>query len=209
MAFMTGNRLVTRTDYEYYLKNAHMTNTVGEDVVDVHCMNNWEYMAAFYKWFYDLGANGKLVEYADVLGNGLKSDPTRYLQKNNFIRYDYFYADAADANNIYIWLKTPDGNFDVAATTSNLNQQLHPIKIMTAEIVACKAIDVSFSICAAPYEYVLSHYLTDNVNAVAVFDENCESYVEVTLDDNAICVPSSLQSEIVNIILEAFDVNRC
>lgn len=121
MAFMTGNRLVTRTDYEYYLKNAHMTNIVGEDVVDVRCMNNWEYMASFYKWFYDLGANGKLVEYADALGNGIVSDPTRYLQKNNFIRYDYFYADAADANNIYIWLKTPDGNFDVAATTSNLN----------------------------------------------------------------------------------------
>ena len=61
MAFMTGNRLVTRTDYEYYLKNAHMTNIVGEDVVDVRCMNNWEYMATFYRWLYNMGSDGKLV----------------------------------------------------------------------------------------------------------------------------------------------------
>jgi len=209
MNFMAGNRLVTRTDYEYYLKSAHMVNVVGEDVVDVKCMNNWEYMASFYRWLYQLGVNGKLVEYADAVADPPRPSPDRYLQKANFIRYEYFYADAADANNIYIWLKTPSGGFDVARTTSNLNQQLQPIKVMTAEIVACKAIDVEFAVCAAPYEYVLKNYLGSGYDVQAGIDRQCESYIEVTLDDNAVCVPSSVKSDVREAILQAFDVNRC
>lgn len=44
--FKTGNRLITRSDYEYWVK----ANQNG--VVDVKCMNNWEYLATFYRWLY-------------------------------------------------------------------------------------------------------------------------------------------------------------
>jgi hypothetical protein len=62
--FTTGNRLVTKFDYEYYLKNTGVgSSIVGADIVDAKCMNNWEYLASFYKWLYDLGQNGKHIVY--------------------------------------------------------------------------------------------------------------------------------------------------
>lgn len=45
--FKTGNRLITAADYEYYIKNSYPS-----DIVDVKCMNNWEYVALFYRWLY-------------------------------------------------------------------------------------------------------------------------------------------------------------
>lgn len=208
--FTTGNRLVTRFDYEYYLKNTGIgSSIVGADIVDAKCMNNWEYLASFYKWLYDLGMNGKHIVYKSYLGNDLQATPTRYLKKSNFIRHDYFYADSSDANNLYLWMKTTNDNFEVDYATRQLNTTLGPIKLMTAELVACKAINVFFDICAAPEDYVLASYLGSNWEDDSVFDENNESYIEITLDDNAIYVTNSLQKEVCNIILDGFDINKC
>lgn len=184
---------MTRFDYEYYLKNTGIgSSIVGADIVDAKCMNNWEYLASFYKWLYDLGMNGKHIVYQSYLGNDLQASPTRYLKKSNFIRHDYFYADSSDANNLYLWLKTTNDNFEVDYATRQLNTTLGPIKLMTAELVACKAINVFFDICAAPEDYVLASYLGSNWEDDSVFDENNESYIEITLDDNAIYVTNSL-----------------
>lgn len=208
--FTTGNRLVTRFDYEYYLKNTGIgASIIGADIVDAKCMNNWEYLASFYKWLYDLGMNGKHIVYQNYLGNDFQAAPTRYLHKSNFIRHDYFYADSSDANNLYIWMKTTNDNFEVDYATRQLNTTLGPIKLMTAELVACKAINVFFDICAAPEDYVLASYLGSNWEDDSVFDENNESYIEITLDDNAIYVTNSLQKEVCNIILDGFDINKC
>ena len=86
---------------------------------------------------------------------------------------------------------------------------LGPIKLMTAELVACKAINVMFDICAAPEDYAIAAYLDGEDEEDVVFDENHESYIEITLDDNSIYVTSSLQKEICNIILDGFDINKC
>lgn len=80
---------------------------------------------------------------------------------------------------------------------------------MTAELVACKAINVLFDICAAPENYAIAAYLNDDWDEGVIFDENGESYVEITLDDNAIYVANSLQKEICDIILDGFDINKC
>jgi hypothetical protein len=48
--FKTGNRLITKNDYEYFFRNM-----VDKGVVDVKCMNNWEYMSTFFSWLYRLG----------------------------------------------------------------------------------------------------------------------------------------------------------
>ena len=206
--FTTGNRLVTRFDYEYYLKNArNSSELINCEIVDVKCMNNWEYMSHFYKWLYDLGQNGKLTQYKP---DEYQPNPTRYLQKNVFTRHEYFFADSADANNLYIWIKSATDSFEAASITQRLNAVLNPIKLMTAELVACKAINMKFDICAAPIDYVLDNYLKDDDYASdQQFDFQCQSYIEVTLDDNMLYVPSSLQQDICNIILSAFDVNKC
>lgn len=209
--FTTGNRLVTKVDYEYYLKNnANGISIVGADIVDVKCMNNWEYLASFYKWLYYLGTNGKRVYYASYLGNGYEASPQRYLTKENFLRYNYLYADSSDANNLYIWLKTTNDNFDSQLGTLYMNQLLGPIKLMTAELVVCKTINVTFDICAAPEEYAIAKYLNqDSQDNQTAFDEEIESYIEVTLDDNAIYVANSLQKEIYDIIVDGFNINSC
>jgi acyl-CoA synthetase (AMP-forming)/AMP-acid ligase II len=41
--FKTGNRLVTTADYEYYIRNRFRDN-----IVDVKCQNNWQYISTFY-----------------------------------------------------------------------------------------------------------------------------------------------------------------
>ena len=203
--FTTGNRLVTRFDYEYYLKNTRNSSAAfGCDIIDVKCMNNWEYLASFYKWLYTIGTDGKLVKY-----NIREASPSRYLSKDNFTRHEYFYADAADANNLYMWIKSTNDSFDAHNVTVSMNNVLNPIKLMTAELVACKAINVNFDICAAPDDYVIDHYLIDDFDTEVVFDEECESYIEVTLDDNTLFVSSTIQKQIFNIILDAFDVNKC
>lgn len=205
--FSTGNRLVTKFDYEYYIRNVASSKLGTSDLADVKCMNNWDYLATFYKWLYELGANGNFVKYADYLGISTTSSPTRYLSKDNFTRHDYFFADAADANNLYIWLKTSGANFDAATTSINLETVLNPIKLMTAEIVACKAVDVCFDICACPQEYAIQKYLLDFDDAQG-FDPECESYVEITLDDNNVYVMNTLQSDVANAISRGFDINK-
>lgn len=204
MWFSTGNRLVTKFDYEYYIKNTASSKLGTSDLLDVKCMNNWEYMASFYKWLYTLGVQGNYVTYSAELGVDTTSSPTRYLSKDNFTRHDYFFADAADANNLYIWMKTSGEGFDAASTTLNLENLLSPIKLMTAELVACKAVDVCFDICASPVEYAIQQYLMEFDDS-AGFDSECESYIEITLDDNNVYVMSTIQSDVQDAILESFN----
>lgn len=208
--FTTGNRLVTKFDYEYYLKNSGKgSSIIGSDIIDAKCMNNWDYLATFYKWLYDLGCNGKRVQYSTYIGLDVVASPTRYLQKSRFSRHEYFYADSSDANNLYIWLKSPNDNFEAEFATKQLNSILEPIKLMTAELVACKAINVMFDICAAPEDYALYSYFEQESEDTFLFDPNYESYIEITLDDNSIYIANSLQKEICNIILDSFSINKC
>lgn len=60
--FKTGNRLITKKDYEYYIRQ----NTILSEVIDVKCMNNWDYMTTFYRWLYNLGLH-PIDEYNVVL----------------------------------------------------------------------------------------------------------------------------------------------
>jgi len=48
--FKQGNRLVTASDWEYYVKNRFRDN-----ILDVVCQNNWNYISTFYRWLYNLG----------------------------------------------------------------------------------------------------------------------------------------------------------
>ena len=79
MWFTTGNRLVTRFDYEYYLKNTRNSSAAfGCDIIDVKCMNNLRYVATFYKWLYENGIKSQ-NEPDRARERETGADPGKYL----------------------------------------------------------------------------------------------------------------------------------
>lgn len=164
-------------------------------VIDAKCMNNTEYAAKFYKWLYKMGA-----QYFN--------DGQRYFQQSTWQRTDYRVMDPADSGNTYMWI-VPDredltlGKTEIPRIEQNINSALKPIKTMTTDIQILNPVIVNFDICAAPVDRIRENY--DG----AIFDENCESYLEITLDDDTLYVSASIQDEICRIIEEAFDRKTC
>src|SRR5574344_33396 len=176
--FKTGNRLITHDDYIYYVKNRHK-----DSVIDVICQNNWEYASTFLKWLYDLG----------MIKHNL---PTYYLNQNKLIREDYIFADPADGNNIYLWTKLNNSNINTVKT--DYVEDMQNIKTLTVEPIFLNPVNVNFAVCAAPEEKVLQYLTSDS------FDENNETYIEITIADNSVYVNSAIQSEVETIINNFF-----
>jgi hypothetical protein len=132
--FKTGNRLLTRADYEQFIKY----NVGG--VIDVKCMNNWEYLTTFHKWLYNCG-----VKYHPEV-----EKPGRYyFEENRFHVNNFSVVDAADANNIYLWIKLYDDSITLDTFKSVLNNAgINNLKTMTSEIQLVSPIPVIFDICA-------------------------------------------------------------
>lgn len=117
--FKTGNRLLTRNDYESFVKKNN------SDVIDVKCMNNWEYLATFFKWLYNCGI--KYHQDDDIPGR-------HYFDEAVFLKNNLPMVDAADANNIYLWVKTKN-DFTITDLANKLNDDgVQNIKILTSEI---------------------------------------------------------------------------
>lgn len=127
--FKRIGRTITKEDYTSYVK----TNFLS-DIVDVVVMNNYEYMATFYKWLWFLGR--------ERLGN-----PRKWINPSlsSMGTYGYRYADAADSNNVYLWIKQTSESSSVGKTILSALQDIKPL---TAEPVVLSAVDVNFAICA-------------------------------------------------------------
>lgn len=193
--YKLGNRLVSKSDYEYYVKNRFKDN-----IIDVKCQNNWDYISTFYGWLYKLGKIGVRTEYDTLrLGKGGRSkrepNPTYYINQSKLLKFDYYYADPADENNVYLWIKMQN-NFDVWKDT--LDSDLAMIKVLTAEMVFVDPIFVNFAICAAPIARALEYLDSD-----LVFDSMDESYIEITINDNALYSNASIKMQ-VNMIFNNF-----
>lgn len=199
----TGNRLVTKSDYEYFIKNAiyvkELVNSMT--IVDVKCMNNIEYAASFYKWLYL---------------NGLKyhNSGKYYFDQTSFWnRTGYKLVDPADVNNTYAWIKSDEQNplqdqYNINVIEKTLNEKLNPLKMMTTEIRVIKPVIVDFDICAnQDYNDVKNRYLY-NINDTH-FDQGVETYIEITLTDDSIVTPKSIQMQVYNSIIDSFDINKC
>ena len=159
-------------------------------------MNNWQYLTTFYRWLYNYA-----VKY--------HSDPAYYLDKDKITRYNHKFIDAADANNIYIWVKT---DHDVGSFQQEIQDSCQNIKTMTAEIEVMPPIDVYFDICAAPPDKVVELYPSSSQGGNDFGkNENGEydSYIEITLDDNVTYVNSDLRGIIANIFKKYFDRTNC
>ena len=127
--FKRVGRTITKEDYTSYIK----TNFFSE-IIDVVVMNNYQYMAKFYKWLWFLGK--------EKLNN-----PRKWINPSlsSLGIYGYKYADAADSNNVYLWIKQ---NTDSASVGKSILSALQDIKPLTAEPVVLSAVDVNFALCA-------------------------------------------------------------
>lgn len=199
--FKTGSRLVTRSDYEYYIKNVvYVRDSIpGIVVQDVKCMNNVEYMSTFYKWLY-------------LHGKNYHGDGRYYFNQTKFWnRGEFKLADPADANNIYVWIKstatsTTQESYEITDTEIFLNEKLAPVKSMTAEIQVLKPVLVDFDVCANTDEDdVKARYIQDS----EVFDSSLESYIEVTLDNEKILAAESIRQQVYDVIAGYFSVQNC
>lgn len=186
--FKTGQRLVTADDYTYFVKNL-----VPISIVDCKVQNNFEYCATFYKWLYEMGLNGNNVQSKKRQSNG-----RYYIDESKLVKYDYKFADPADANNVYIWTKLESG--DLYSLKDYLNENIYKVKMLTQETVFLDPINVQFAITAAPLEKV-SDYIDYNTE----FDSENESYIEITLDDNILYSNTVIQNEIENIFIDFFN----
>lgn len=83
-----GGRLVTASDWKWFT-----LNRFRDYVADCECQNNWGYASTFYRWLYNLGEQNH-------------SSGTYYLRQSKLAKLGYKWADAADTNNVYLWLKT-------------------------------------------------------------------------------------------------------
>ena len=179
--FKTGNRLITIDDWEYFIKNCFKDN-----ITDVKCQNNWEYISTFYRWLYNLGIQ-------------TKNNPKYYLDQNKLTR-QFKYADAADSNNIYLWIKMKN---DAEIYRDVINAQVQDIKVMTAQPVYCKPLQVNFAICAETEENVTKTYF-QNINTKE-FDPKCYSQLELTLDANSAYTANNIRSQVTTIIQDFFE----
>ena len=182
--FKLGNRLITTDDWEYYIKNIFRKN----NVIDVKCQNNWGYISTFYRWLYNIGVEKKQ--------NG------KYYLTQSRISKDAKYSDAADSNNVYLWIKMKD---DADIYTTIFDNNVQNIKAITQEPVYLKPLDVMFCICAETAEYACKNYFDESAsNKYKYFDENAKSYLEITVDDNVLYSPINIQNQVHRIIIDFF-----
>ena len=209
--FKTGNRLITKKDYEFFLKS-NRVGSVFSGIVDVKCMNNWEYVTTFCRWLYNLGINP--VEEAFVHSKSIqddemfqrKKDPYRYLSKARLMQAGYEFVDSADANNIYLWIQLNSGSEGTMKDLkSTLNTTIQQIKTMTVETYPLKPIEVHFIPSFTPQQLFYDN-LVDNGNAL--FDVG-KSYIEITVSDNIIYSSMSIRDKVLNILSESFNTQKC
>lgn len=193
--YKIGNRLVSKADFEYYVLNRYK-----ENVIDVKCQNNWDYISTFFGWLYKLGKSGIRTEYSTSIESARLPDPRYYINQSKLLKYDYVYADPADENNVYLWLKMESGKNEWQAI---LDQDLNAIKLLTAEMVYVTPIDVNFQICAAPIERALEYFDNDEV-----FDATNESYIELTIADNNLYSNTAIKTQINGLFNQFFKVNN-
>jgi hypothetical protein len=119
-------RLVTTNDYEVFVKT-NFTNLLA----DVKCVNNWDYISGYLKYFYDIGIK----------------DPSK-TERALFNQVQY--ADSCNFNNVYLLVvpRSASQNFDyvVPAQKELINSSILTSKMATAETVFIDPIYKAISI---------------------------------------------------------------
>lgn len=178
--FKSTYRLITTSDWEYYIKNKYKSY-----IVDVKCQNNWEYMSTFYRWLYNVGIYSH-------------NNPKYYLIPSK-IQRNFRYVDAADQNNIYLWIKTKNS---AQIQNETIINDVAKLKVITQQPVCCQPLGVYFAITAEAEDSIKINYFNNSSNKE--FDPDTNSYLEITLDDNSLYTANEIKYQVTNIIQNYF-----
>ena len=133
MLFGAQNRLVTRDDYEAYLKQNH--NNI---IKDVKVVNNWDYVDGHLKYN---------IETLKL--DSSNRDPRTLLNQVNF-------ADACDFNNLYCYVvprikqsatSNPRANYLTPAQKSAIISGLRDKKTLGSEVIISDPVLVAIDVC--------------------------------------------------------------
>jgi hypothetical protein len=170
-------RLITTRDYENFVKT-NFANLLA----DVKCVNNWEYISGYLKYFYDIG-----------LTDPLKTERALFNQIQ--------YADSCNFNNLYLVVaprtNSSNLNYLLPAQKELINSTLLPVKIATSETVfvdpVFKAID--FGITNTPSSF----------NPISEIDL---TYLEIVKKTSSRKDNQSIINDITNVFTTYFDRNN-
>ena len=175
--FKMNNRLVTKEDYEFFVMNEPSINGMFNSV---KVMNNWEYVATFYRWLNQLGVTKH-------------DNPRFYLNPARFTKYGgASLSDAVDSNNVYIWYITNFGD----VSDINYDQMVQRCKSMMVDIkdlchepVFLPAIPIRCEISSVPIELALQYLQTNRSTTVPYMKDNSDneidaSWLEVRINDD-------------------------
>lgn len=173
--FRSQYRLVTTKDYETFLQT-NFTNLL----TDVKCVNNWDYISSYLKYFYDLGIN-----------NPSKTERALFNQ--------VMYADSCNFNNLYLIVvpRTVSNNLNylLPAQKELINTTIQPIKTATTETVFIDPVYKAFSFG------ILKSQLTEEYDP---FDETELCYLEIIKRTSSRRDNQSIINDVINVIANYF-----
>ena len=199
--FKMNNRLVTKEDYEFFVMNEPSISGMFNSV---KVMNNWEYVATFYRWLNQLGINEH--------GN-----PRFYLNPARFTKYGgASLSDAVDSNNVYIWYITNFGD----VTDINYDQMIQRCKSMMVDIkdmchepVFMPAIPITCEISSVPHEMAKTYLQSSKSSTVPYLkDEDNNQYdaswLEVRINDDYSISSYEVVERICSLLTYFFNVKN-
>lgn len=175
--FKSVGRLVTQKDFDFFIRSKFYN-----DIVDIKIMNNWEYICTFYKWLYIRGINSTTED----------ASATKYINSSLSSNYGYKYADSADSNNVYIWIKTKTNS---SSLLSEIEDTVRPLKPLTSEPVFATPITKAFFPCAYNNNYDIN-----------LWDPNAENYIEIEIEKNTVLSFEAIKSMASTYIQEYFSL---
>ena len=167
-------RLVTTGDFETFVRS-NFSNLIA----DVKCVNNWNYVSGYQKYFYDLG-----------LKDPSKTERTVFNQ--------IFYADACNFNNVYLLVVPRSAsrslNFLLPAQKELINSSIQSSKLATIEPVFLD-----------PIYKAISFGVTSNITTIDPFVEEQFCELEIIKKENSRRDNQAIIKDISNIFDNYFN----
>jgi len=149
-----------------------------KNIDSVKVMNNWAYLASFFRWLYNL----ELATGNSYITNDLKT------------RYGYVWADSCDFNNMYLFVQFKE---TTTVSQNDIHDAIQPLKITTSETVFLDPLLKYFVPCALSPP---TGYSTSGTE----WDSNLENYIEILVDENSMVSPEIVQGKVVQVITQFF-----
>ena len=167
-------RLVTTSDYEVFVKT-NFTNLLA----DIKCVNNWDYISGYLKYFYDIGIK----------------DPSK-TERALFNQVQY--ADSCNFNNVYLIVvpRSASQNFDyvVPAQKELINSSILTSKMATTETVFIDPVYKAISIGISSSTLAVDPTIDEDICRLEVIKKTSSRR------DN-----QSITNDIVNVFTEYFN----